>query len=138
MPPRAQAMKFDESVRDAGSLLQAHALGCIDVVAAVKLSKFGGLGAARRARDLCQYLKIMMVIEDTWGSDITTETWPIWRVPRRNVTFSAPVTCRATLPRISQGTARWGKTPACAPFELPGPGVTLDESILGEPIAVYE
>ena len=39
---------------------------------ALKLSKFGGLSATRRARDLCLYLGAKMCIEDTWGSDITT------------------------------------------------------------------
>ena len=39
---------------------------------ALKLSKFGGLSATRRARDLCLHLGAKMCIEDTWGSDITT------------------------------------------------------------------
>jgi len=39
---------------------------------ALKLSKFGGVSAVRRARDLCLYLGAKMCIEDTWGSDITT------------------------------------------------------------------
>ncbi|KUJ80315.1 mandelate racemase [Ruegeria marisrubri] len=64
-------MKLDESAHDTASLLAGHALGCMDAVA-VKLSKFGGLSAARRARDLCLYLGARMCIEDTWGSDITT------------------------------------------------------------------
>lgn len=64
-------MKMDESAHDTASLLEAHAKGCMDAVA-VKLSKFGGLSASRRARDLCQHLGAMMCIEDTWGSDITT------------------------------------------------------------------
>ncbi|MEM6481082.1 MAG: enolase C-terminal domain-like protein [Pseudomonadota bacterium] len=64
-------MKIDENAHDTASLLQGHALGCMDAVA-VKLSKFGGLSASRRARDLCLYLGAQMCIEDTWGSDITT------------------------------------------------------------------
>ena len=64
-------MKLDESAHDTASLLAAHALGCMDAVA-VKLSKFGGLSAARRARDLCLHLGAKMCVEDTWGSDITT------------------------------------------------------------------
>jgi L-alanine-DL-glutamate epimerase-like enolase superfamily enzyme len=64
-------MKIDENAHDIGSLLRAQELGCIDA-AALKLSKFGGLSAMRRARDLCLHLGIAMVIEDTWGSDITT------------------------------------------------------------------
>jgi L-alanine-DL-glutamate epimerase-like enolase superfamily enzyme len=39
---------------------------------ALKLSKFGGLSALRRARDLCLHLGAKMCIEDTWGSDIAT------------------------------------------------------------------
>ena len=64
-------MKIDENAHDTASLLHAYALGCMDAVA-VKLSKFGGLSASRRARDLCLHLGAQMCIEDTWGSDITT------------------------------------------------------------------
>ncbi|MCV6584484.1 MAG: mandelate racemase/muconate lactonizing enzyme family protein [Marinibacterium sp.] len=64
-------MKLDETAHDTASLLQGHALGCMDAVA-IKLSKFGGLSAARRARDLCLHLGARMCIEDSWGSDITT------------------------------------------------------------------
>ena len=64
-------MKLDENAQDMASLLQGYALGCMDAVA-IKLSKFGGISACRRARDLCLHLGTKMCIEDTWGSDITT------------------------------------------------------------------
>lgn len=64
-------MKLDELVHDTGSLLKAWELGCMDAVA-LKLSKFGGLSALRRARDLCLHLGAKMCIECTWGSDIVT------------------------------------------------------------------
>lgn len=64
-------MKLDEGVHDIPSLLAAHRAGCLDA-AAIKLSKFGGLSAARQARDLCQHLGVKMCVEDTWGSDIAT------------------------------------------------------------------
>ena len=64
-------MKIDENAHDTASLLKAYELGVLDAVA-LKLSKFGGIGACRRARDLCLHLGAMMCIEDTWGSDITT------------------------------------------------------------------
>lgn len=38
----------------------------------IKISKFGGLTKARQARDLCVSLGIAMMIEDSWGGDITT------------------------------------------------------------------
>ncbi|WP_424973028.1 mandelate racemase/muconate lactonizing enzyme family protein [Dinoroseobacter sp. S76] len=63
-------MKLDELAWDTASLLDAHRLGILDAVA-LKLSKFGGLSALRRARDLCLHLGPVMCIEDTWGSDIT-------------------------------------------------------------------
>ena len=64
-------MKLDELAHDTESLLKAHRLGVMDAVA-LKLSKFGGLSATRRARDLCLHLGAKMCVEDTWGSDITT------------------------------------------------------------------
>ncbi|MEM8980136.1 MAG: mandelate racemase/muconate lactonizing enzyme family protein [Pseudomonadota bacterium] len=64
-------MKIDELAHDTASLFEASERGVLDAVA-VKLSKFGGISASRRARDLCAYLGAMMCVEDTWGSDITT------------------------------------------------------------------
>lgn len=64
-------MKLDENAHDTATLLEGHAAGCLDA-AAIKLSKFGGLSVARRARDLCQHLGVKMCIEDSWGSDIAT------------------------------------------------------------------
>ena len=64
-------MKLDELAHDTATLLEAHRLGIMDAVA-LKLSKFGGLSALRRARDLCQHLGAKMCIEDTWGSDIAS------------------------------------------------------------------
>ena len=64
-------MKLDETAHDIPSLIEGHERGCMDAVA-VKLSKFGGLSASRRARDLCLHLGAKMCVEDTWGSDITT------------------------------------------------------------------
>jgi taurine---2-oxoglutarate transaminase len=64
-------MKMDELAHDTGSFLRAYRMGIMDAVA-IKLSKFGGLSASRRARDLYLHLGARMCIEDTWGSDITT------------------------------------------------------------------
>lgn len=64
-------MKIDESAKTLEDLIQARELDCLDAVA-LKISKFGGLSAARRARDLCVHLGTKMCVEDTWGSDIVT------------------------------------------------------------------
>ena len=65
------AMKLDEGVYDTETLLEGHEKGIMDV-AALKLSKFGGISAVRDARELCSYFGTKMCIEDTWGSDIAT------------------------------------------------------------------
>ena len=62
-------MKLDESTKTPADLIAASSADCIDATA-LKLSKFGGLSAARRARDLCVSLGIKICTEDTWGSDI--------------------------------------------------------------------
>ncbi len=38
----------------------------------LKISKVGGLTRARLIRDVCVWSGIPMIIEDPWGSDITT------------------------------------------------------------------
>ena len=64
-------MKIDENAKTLGDLMRANELDCLDAVA-LKISKFGGLSASVRARDLCCYLGGRMCVEDTWGSDIVT------------------------------------------------------------------
>jgi L-alanine-DL-glutamate epimerase-like enolase superfamily enzyme len=62
---------LDESIDSLDVLLRGRADLAMDVVN-IKISKFGGLTKARRARDLCVALGIAMTLEDTWGGDITT------------------------------------------------------------------
>ena len=130
-------MKIDEGAFDMASLLRAHRLGCMDAVA-VKLSKFGGLGAARRARDLCLYLGAVMCIEDTWGSDITTAA-------ALHLAVATPTTAVLNVcdlsgyvsPRLDENapTRHEGRLTVS---DLPGVGVTPDEDKLGDPIAVFD
>jgi L-alanine-DL-glutamate epimerase-like enolase superfamily enzyme len=62
---------LDESINDFRSLLRGHYDGAMDAVN-IKISKFGGITKAARARDICTELGIAMTIEDTWGGDIVT------------------------------------------------------------------
>jgi len=62
---------LDESVDGLGPLLRGSAEQAMDVVN-IKISKFGGLTRARRARDLCVELGLAMTIEDSWGGDVVT------------------------------------------------------------------
>ncbi|MEQ9259886.1 MAG: enolase C-terminal domain-like protein [Roseovarius sp.] len=130
-------MKLDELAHDTASLLEAHRLGIMDAVA-LKLSKFGGLSALRRARDLCLHLGAKMCIECTWGSDIVTAAalhLGAATAPERvlNVCDLAGY----VTPRLAPGapTRREGRI---APPEGPGLGIEPDLALLGTPDMVLE
>ena len=126
-------MKIDEGAFDLASLMRAAELGVLDAVA-LKLSKFGGLSAMRRARDLTVHLGAQICAECTWGSDIVTAA---------SLHFAASTphgsllnTCDLSSyvgPRIAPDcpTRLDGRI---APPEGSGLGVTPDIDILGEPI----
>lgn len=130
-------MKLDELAHDTASLLDAHARGCMDAVA-LKLSKFGGLGATRRARDLCLYLGARMCVEDTWGSDITTAA-------ALHLAASTPPdrvlnTCDLSGyvgPRLAPD-APVRANGRIAPPDGPGLGIQVDAEALGAPDHVWE
>ncbi|MGZ2256502.1 mandelate racemase/muconate lactonizing enzyme family protein [Roseobacter sp. A03A-229] len=126
-------MKIDEGVHDLASLMRAQELGVLDAVA-LKLSKFGGLSAMRRARDLTVHFGAEICAECTWGSDIVTAA---------SLHFAASTPQGALLntcdlssyvsPRIAPDcpTREAGRI---APPEGPGLGVTPDRATLGHPI----
>lgn len=70
---RAIALPFvlDENIDGLDTLMRGFGEGAMDVVN-IKISKFGGLTAARLARDVCVSLGIAMTIEDSWGGDLVT------------------------------------------------------------------
>jgi len=125
-------MKLDELAWDQASLLEAHQRGILDAVA-LKLSKFGGLSALRRARDLCEHLGARMCIECTWGSDIVTaaalhlaaSTDP--RLLLNTCDLSGYVSPRIAPDAPSREAGR------IAPPEGPGLGVTPNLAKLGQP-----
>lgn len=131
------AMKLDESVHDMSSLLHAHSLGCADVVA-VKLSKFGGLTPSKQARDLCAHLKIMMVIEDVWGSDITTAALThLAASTRSRYLLNACDLSAYVAPHIAPDGPRRQQAQLTV-SNAQGLGVTPDTQVLGEPLAVID
>lgn len=126
-------IKIDEGAFDLATLLRAHELGCLDAVA-LKLSKFGGLSAMRRARDLCVYLGAEICAECTWGSDIVTAAALHFAASTPHgallntcdlASYVSPRLCPDAPTRVD------GRI---APPEGPGLGVTPDVSILGAPI----
>ena len=125
-------MKLDELCHDTASLLQAHRLGILDAVA-LKLSKFGGITATARARDLCLHLGAKMCIEDTWGSDITTAA--LLHVAAATAPGRVLNVCDLSgyvAPRLDAG-APIRADGRIAPPEGPGLGVAPDLGLLGQP-----
>jgi L-alanine-DL-glutamate epimerase-like enolase superfamily enzyme len=130
-------MKMDELVHDTETLFAAHALGIMDVVA-LKLSKFGGLSALRRARDLCQHLGAKVCVEDTWGSDIATAA----ALHLAAATDPARVLNVCDLsgyvsPRLAAGapTRAAGRI---APPDGPGLGIVVDPAHFGPPHLILD
>lgn len=130
-------MKLDEAVYDIDTMIKAHREGCLDALA-LKLSKFGGLSASRRARDLAVHLGIQLCIEDTWGSDITTAACLhlAASTPRQSLLNTCDLSGYVN-PRIDQyaPTREQGEM---IPPGAPGLGVEPEMDILGDPIAVLD
>ncbi len=126
-------MKLDEAAHDIPTLLEGAERGCMDAVA-LKLSKFGGLSALRRARDLCLHLGAKMCVECTWGSDIVTAaslhlaaaTPPKALLNTCDLSGYVAPRLAPTAPARAQGRI--------APPEGAGLGLTIDTDVLGPPI----
>ncbi len=130
-------MKLDELAHDPASMLTAHRFGIMDAVA-LKLSKFGGLSATRRARDLCLHLGAKMCIECTWGSDIVTAAALHLgaATPPSRVLNVCDLSSYVS-PRIAPDapTRTDGRI---APPDGPGLGITVDQDCLGTPDLILD
>jgi L-alanine-DL-glutamate epimerase-like enolase superfamily enzyme len=132
----AQPFKLDESLKSAEDLVRAQRDDAFDI-ACIKISKMGGLTRARFARDFCAAMGIPMCVEDVWGGDLVTaalahlaastprdallNTTDLHNYNRLHFTTGAPV---------AEGGMLYVS-------DAPGLGVTPDEDVLGEPVAVY-
>jgi len=130
-------MKLDETAHDIPTLLEGAERDCMDAVA-IKLSKFGGLSASRRARDLAAYLGAKMCVECTWGSDIVTAA---------NLHLAASTAPERLLntcdlshyvgPRIAPDSPERADG-HIAPPEAPGLGITPDADLLSAPAQIFD
>ena len=130
-------MKLDELAHDVASLLDGHRLGIMDAVA-LKLSKFGGLSATRKARDLCLHLGAKMCIECTWGSDIVTAAaLHLGAATPPNRVLNVCDLSGYVSPRLAPNapTRADGRI---APPEDPGLGITVDQDRLGPPDLILD
>lgn len=130
-------MKMDEGAHDIASMMEAHSLGCMDAVA-IKLSKFGGIDKARRARDLSEHFGTMMCIEDTWGSDITTAAvLHLGATTAPKYLLNVCDLSGYVNPRLApNGPVRENGT--ITPPEGVGLGVEPDRDVLGEPALILD
>ena len=126
-------MKIDEGAFDLATLSRAHELGCLDAVA-LKLSKFGGLSAMRRARDLTVHLGAEICAECTWGSDIVTAAALHFAAstPKASLLNTCDLSSYVG-PRVCP-VAPVRQDGRIAPPQGAGLGVTPDLAILGNPI----
>ncbi len=130
-------MKMDELAHDTASMLQAHRLGIMDAVA-LKLSKFGGLSATRRARDLCLHLGAKMCIECTWGSDIVTAAaLHLGAATSPSRVLNVCDLSGYVSPRLAPDAPRRAAG-RIAPPDGPGLGIAIDESRLGVPDLILD
>lgn len=131
-----QPFKLDETLRSTDDILRALGDDAMDV-ACIKVSKLGGLTKSRVARDLCAASGIPMCVEDVWGGDIVTAALA-------HLAVSTPVS--AFLNTTDLHNYNLLHLAAGAPIadgghllvgDAPGLGVTPDEEVLGEPVAVF-
>jgi cis-L-3-hydroxyproline dehydratase len=126
---------LDETIDGLPVLLRARADLAMDVVN-IKISKFGGLTKARRARDLCVSLGIAMTIEDSWGGDVTTaaiahlahSTPPDYLFTSTDFNSYVTVSTAEGAPQREHGRMVAGTAP--------GLGVRLRPEAVGDPVFV--
>lgn len=127
-------MKLDETVHDIDSLMLGHQQRCMDVIA-LKLSKFGGLSACRKIRDLCEHFGVKMCVECTWGSDIVTAAaLHLATATSRQWVQNVCDLSGYVAPRLDPNAPERAGGYVTVP-EGPGLGVSPDLEVLGPPVA---
>ncbi|MDW8370304.1 MAG: mandelate racemase/muconate lactonizing enzyme family protein [Geminicoccaceae bacterium] len=126
---------LDEIVDGTTALLRAWRQGAMDVVN-IKISKVGGIGPARRLRELCVELGIATTLEDSWGGDVVTaaiahlahSTPEAFRFSATDFNAYVERSVAADAPRGAGGVLRAA--------DGPGLGLAVEEDALGAPVAV--
>ena len=132
-----QPFKLDETLQTPDDLLRAWADDAFDV-ASIKVSKMGGLTKSRFARDFCAAVGAPMTVEDVWGGEVVTAALGhlVISTPPEAVLNTTDLHNYNTI-HFAAGApdARDGRLWVS---DEPGLGVTVDEGVLGEPVAVYQ
>jgi len=113
--------------------IAADAMDCINL----KISKVGGLTAAKLMRDICVAHRIPMTIEDTWGGDIVTAAIAhLAKSTPEEFTFAATDFNSYVIPSLAEGAPK-RVNGRMQPSDEPGLGVLPIRDALDEPVAVY-
>ncbi len=127
------AVKLDECITDMTVLQRAIADDALDMLS-VKISRFGGLTAARRIRDMCTAAEIEMTVEDVWGGALVSAA------VAHLAASTQPEVMKNTTDLHNYNTVHFaGDAPevrdgCLVPPDRPGLGVTPDMATLGEPL----
>ena len=127
------AVKLDECVTDMSVLQRAIADDALDMLS-VKISRFGGLTAARRVRDICTAAEIPMTVEDVWGGAVVSaavahlaaSTQPEVLKNTTDLHNYNSIHFAGDAPEVRDG--------CLVPPDRPGLGVTPDLDVLGDPL----
>ena len=129
----AKPFVLDEVIDGVETLMRGLAEDAMDVIN-LKISKVGGLTKARIMRDICVESGTPMIIEDPWGSDITTAAVAhLAQSTPEKLTFAATdfnsyvtVSTASGAPRREAGRMRTSNRP--------GLGIEPNFDVLGDPV----
>ena len=128
---------LDENIDSISNFLIAHKDKAMDLIN-IKVSKLGGLTRSKLLRDLCVECKIPMTIEDSWGGDIATSAIAhLAHSTPTNLRFSSTDFNSYNSFTYTSGSPQRinGKMKASDSYGL---GVEIDESLIGDPLIIFE
>ncbi|MDX8529039.1 mandelate racemase/muconate lactonizing enzyme family protein [Mesorhizobium sp. MSK_1335] len=127
---------FDELATNDASVVQTIADDVADGIG-LKIAKAGGLTHSRRHRDICSAAGLTMSVQDTAGSAIAFASIVHLgaTVPTRLLRCVANTDDMVTL-KTAAFNARFGDGGVIPP-DLPGLGIEVDRSVLGEPLTIW-
>jgi L-alanine-DL-glutamate epimerase-like enolase superfamily enzyme len=128
---------LDEVIDSFEVLNRAISDGAMDGVN-LKISRWGGLTKAKLARDICEQAGLMMTLEDSWGGDVTAAAIaafagsvnPQYYLSSTDFDDDIDLHVAPDAPRRKDGLVPVPTSP--------GLGITVDESLLGEPVVTIK
>jgi L-alanine-DL-glutamate epimerase-like enolase superfamily enzyme len=127
---------LDESLTNGMDIVRAYEAEAMDAVR-LKLSSFGGITQARRARDLCATLGLAMTIEDSGGGDIVSAS-----MAHLSASISANLFMSGFFvgEMVNERLTDWSCLSVEGLGHVPqstGLGIVIDETRLSKPVFTY-